>query len=64
MKAKEALLSIEEIVKNFGDHKAISIYYLEFNRRLEVLRLAEEYCRHGSTVFGSWCTAFHSFLRS
>jgi SAM-dependent methyltransferase len=50
MKAKEALLSIEEIVKNFGDHKAISIYYLEFNRRLEVLRLAEEYCRHSSTV--------------
>ncbi|NAZ12523.1 MAG: methyltransferase domain-containing protein [Desulfurococcales archaeon] len=51
MKAREALLSIEEIVKNFGDQKAIGSYYLEFSRRLEVLKLAEEYCRHGSTVF-------------
>jgi 2-polyprenyl-3-methyl-5-hydroxy-6-metoxy-1,4-benzoquinol methylase len=50
MKAREALLSIEEIVKNFGDQRAIGSYYLEFSRRLEVLKLAEEYCRHGSTV--------------
>jgi hypothetical protein len=34
MKAREALLSIEEIVKNFGDQKAIGSYYLEFSRRL------------------------------
>ena len=50
MRAREALLSIEEIVKNFGDQRAIGSYYLEFSRRLEVLKLAEEYCRHGSTV--------------
>jgi len=50
MRAREALLSIEEIVKNFGDQRAIGSYYLEFNRRLEVLRLAEEYCRHSSTI--------------
>ena len=50
MNTREALLSIEEIVKNFGDQRAIGSYYLEFSRRLEVLKLAEEYCRHGSTV--------------
>jgi len=50
MRAREALLSIEEIVKNFGDQRAIGSYYLEFSRRLEVLKLAEEYCKHGSTV--------------
>jgi 2-polyprenyl-3-methyl-5-hydroxy-6-metoxy-1,4-benzoquinol methylase len=50
MNAREALLSVKEVIKNFGDHKAIGSYYLEFSRRLEVLRLAEEYCRHGLTV--------------
>jgi len=28
MRAREALLSIEEIVKNFGDQRAIGSYYL------------------------------------
>jgi predicted RNA methylase len=50
MRAREALLSVAEIVKNFGDQRAIGSYYLEFSRRLEVLKLAEEYCRHSSTV--------------
>jgi 2-polyprenyl-3-methyl-5-hydroxy-6-metoxy-1,4-benzoquinol methylase len=47
---REALLSVKEVVEKFGDSKAVHSYYVEFSRRLEVLKLAEEYCRHGSTV--------------
>jgi len=44
------LLSIKEIVGRFGDSRAVHSYYLEFGRRLEVLKLVEECCGHGSTV--------------
>jgi len=44
------LLSVKEVVERFGDSKAVHSYYLEFGRRLEVLKLVEEYCRKGSTV--------------
>jgi len=50
MNAREALLSIKEIVGRFGDSRVVHSYYLEFGRRLEVLKLVEEYCRRGSTV--------------
>jgi 2-polyprenyl-3-methyl-5-hydroxy-6-metoxy-1,4-benzoquinol methylase len=50
MNAEEALLSVKEVVERFGDSKAVHSYYLEFGRRLEVLKLVEEYCRKGSTV--------------
>jgi len=48
--AKEALRSIEDIVKRPGDEKVIGSYYLEFSRRLEVLRLVEKYCEPGATL--------------
>jgi len=50
MNAKDTLQSVKEIVEKFGDPKAVHSYYLEFGRRLEVLKLVEEYCRQGSTV--------------
>ena len=50
MIAREALLSVREIVERFGDSKAIQSYYFEFGRRLEVLKLVEEWCRQGSTI--------------
>jgi SAM-dependent methyltransferase len=50
MNAREALLSVKEIVERFGDSRTVHSYYLEFGRRLEVLKLVEEYCRQGSTV--------------
>jgi 2-polyprenyl-3-methyl-5-hydroxy-6-metoxy-1,4-benzoquinol methylase len=50
MNAREALLSVKEVVERFDDSKAVHSYYLEFGRRLEVLKLVEEYCRRGSTV--------------
>jgi len=50
MNAREALLSVKEIVERFGDSRAVHSYYFEFGRRLEVLKLVEEYCRQGSTV--------------
>jgi 2-polyprenyl-3-methyl-5-hydroxy-6-metoxy-1,4-benzoquinol methylase len=50
MNAREALLSVKEVVERFGDPKAVHSYYLEFGRRLEVLKLVKEYCRQGSTV--------------
>jgi SAM-dependent methyltransferase len=50
MNAREALLSIKEIVERFGNSRAVHSYYLEFGRRLEVLKLVEEYCGQGSTV--------------
>jgi len=50
MNAEEALLSVKEVVERFGDSRAVHSYHLEFGRRLEVLKLVEEYCRKGSTV--------------
>jgi SAM-dependent methyltransferase len=44
------LLSVKEIVERFGDSRAVHSYYLEFSRRLEVLKLIEEWCKQGSTV--------------
>jgi len=41
MKARETLLSVERVVKNFGDHKAISSYYLKFSRRVNDLTLID-----------------------
>ncbi|MCL7399845.1 MAG: methyltransferase domain-containing protein [Desulfurococcales archaeon] len=50
MNTREALLSVKEIIERFGDSKAVHSYYVEFSRRLEVLKLIEEYCKQGSTV--------------
>jgi 2-polyprenyl-3-methyl-5-hydroxy-6-metoxy-1,4-benzoquinol methylase len=50
MNAREALLSVKEVVERFGDSRALHSYHLEFSRRLEVLKLVEEHCRRGSTV--------------
>jgi 2-polyprenyl-3-methyl-5-hydroxy-6-metoxy-1,4-benzoquinol methylase len=50
MIAREALLSVREIVERFGDSKAIQSYYFEFGRRLEVLKPVEEWCKQGSTI--------------
>jgi len=46
MNAKEALLSIEKIVKEHGDPKALGSYILE------VLRLVERYCVKDAAVLG------------
>jgi len=45
MNAKEALLKIRSIVEKFGDERTIHSFYLEFGRRLEVLKHVEEHCR-------------------
>jgi 2-polyprenyl-3-methyl-5-hydroxy-6-metoxy-1,4-benzoquinol methylase len=50
MNAREALLSVREVVERFGESRAVHSYYFEFGRRLEVLKLVEGYCRQGSTV--------------
>jgi hypothetical protein len=50
MLAEETLRSVEYIVKRLGDEKVIGSYYLEFSRRLEVLRLVEKYCEPGTTL--------------
>jgi 2-polyprenyl-3-methyl-5-hydroxy-6-metoxy-1,4-benzoquinol methylase len=50
MNAREALLSVKEIVERLGDSRAIHSYHLEFGRGLEALKLVEEYCKRGSTV--------------
>jgi SAM-dependent methyltransferase len=50
MNAREALLSVKEIVERFSDSRAVHSYYLEFGRRLEVLKLIEGYCGQGLTV--------------
>jgi 2-polyprenyl-3-methyl-5-hydroxy-6-metoxy-1,4-benzoquinol methylase len=50
MLAEETLRSVEYIVKRLGDEKVIGSYYLEFSRRLEVLRLVEKYCGPGTTL--------------
>lgn len=44
------MLSVKEVVEGFGDSRAVHSYYLEFGRRLEVLKLLEEHCRQGSKV--------------
>ncbi|NAZ12198.1 MAG: methyltransferase domain-containing protein [Desulfurococcales archaeon] len=50
MNARKALLSVKEVVERFGNSRAVHSYYLEFGRRLEVLKLVEEYCGQGSTI--------------
>ena len=50
MSAEKALLSVKEVVRLFGDQKAVHSFYIEFRRRLEVLKLVEAYCNPGSTV--------------
>jgi hypothetical protein len=48
--AEKALRNVEDIIKRLGDGKVIGSYYLEFNRRLEVLRLVEKYCEPSTTL--------------
>jgi predicted RNA methylase len=50
MDSREALLSVKEVIERFGDSRAVHSYYLEFGRRLEVLKLIEGYCGQGSTI--------------
>jgi len=50
MSAEKALLSVKEVVRLFGDQKAVHSFYIEFRRRLEVLKLVKAYCNPGSTV--------------
>jgi SAM-dependent methyltransferase len=50
MDSREALLSVKEVIERFGDSRAVHSYYLEFGRRLEVLKLIEGCCGQGSTV--------------
>jgi len=58
MLADEALRSVEDIVEGLGDEKIIGSYYLEFNRRLEVLRLVEKYCEPGATLLDLGAQSF------
>jgi SAM-dependent methyltransferase len=50
MDSREALPSVKEVIERFGDSRAVHSYYLEFGRRLEVLKLIERYCGQGSTI--------------
>ncbi|MCC6055197.1 MAG: class I SAM-dependent methyltransferase [Desulfurococcaceae archaeon] len=50
MNAREALLIVKEVVERSGDSKVVHSYYLEFGRRLEVLKLVDEYCKQGLAV--------------
>jgi hypothetical protein len=50
MDAREALLSVKDVVKWYGDQKAIYSFYFEFGRRLEVLELVKTFCKLGATV--------------
>ena len=50
MNAREALLGVEDIVKRYGNQKAIYSFYLEFRRRLEILELVKTFCKPGATV--------------
>jgi len=50
MNVRDALLSVNDTIKSFGDQKVINNYYLEFHRRLEVLKLVETHYRPGSTI--------------
>ena len=47
---KRALLNVERIVKNHGDNKALTSYYLEFWRRALILELVTKYCPKDSVV--------------
>jgi len=47
---RHALLKVERIVKDHGDDKALTSYYLEFWRRALVLELVAKYCPKGSIV--------------
>jgi len=44
------LLSVKEIVEKFVNSRIVHSYHLEFGRRLEVLKLVEEYCGQGLTI--------------
>jgi len=48
--AEKALRGVEEIIRRFGDEKALSSFRIELARRLEVLRLVEEHCKPDSVV--------------
>jgi len=50
MKAIEALLNIKDVIETHGDEKVKHSFYVEFHRRLLVLRLVEEYCQKGVVV--------------
>jgi len=50
MKAERALRAVEELITEFGDEKALKNFYLDFARRLEVLRLVKEHCKPGGIV--------------
>jgi SAM-dependent methyltransferase len=50
MLTEEALRGVENIVKRLGGGKVIGSYYLEFGRRLEVLRLVEKHCEPSTTL--------------
>jgi 2-polyprenyl-3-methyl-5-hydroxy-6-metoxy-1,4-benzoquinol methylase len=58
MNARDALLSVEEVIRALGNEKVIYSFYLEFGRRLEVLRLVEEYCERGSRVLDVGASPF------
>lgn len=50
MDAEEALLRIRDIIEKYGDERVRNSFFLEFHRRLLVLRLIEEDCRKGSLI--------------
>lgn len=47
---RRTLLSVEGIVRRYGDDKVLGSFYLEFWRRALVLELVRKYCPKGSTV--------------
>jgi len=47
---REALLRVREVVETLRDERVRQNYYLEFHRRLQVLRRISEYCRYGRVV--------------
>lgn len=50
MNAKEHLLCIRDAIEKYCDEKVKHSFYLEFNRRLLVLQMVQEYCNEGSVV--------------
>lgn len=50
MNSREALLHVKNIVESYGDEKVKQSFYLEFNRRLLVLKHVEEICNKGGLV--------------
>ncbi len=44
------LVSVEKIVKEYGDEKALRSFYLEYRRRLFVVELVKRFCAPGSRV--------------